>query len=135
VSPISRVLKVRISSPVFSGLVWSAIWLGIGALLLSLLLSGGSLREADMLPWVFGVHGTASFAGGFISARRSGRKGWYFGALCGALYALLVIISSFLAMDTDWSLRIAALLGLACLTGALGGMIGVNTGSVSGRHK
>lgn len=128
-NPLSRLGKVRISSPVLSGLIWSCIWLGIGALLLSALLAVSSLREDGILPWVFGIHGAASLAGGFVSARRSGRKGWYFGAVSGAIYALLVVIASFLAMDTDWSLRIAALLGVACLTGAFGGMIGVNTGT------
>lgn len=128
-NPLSRIGKVRISSPVFSGLVWSCIWLGIGALLLSALLAVGPLREDGMLPWVFGVHGAASMAGGFVSARRSGRKGWYFGAVSGVVYALLVVLASFLAIDTDWSLRIAALLGVTCLTGAFGGMIGVNTGT------
>jgi len=128
-NPLSRLGKVRISSPVLSGLIWSCIWLGIGALLLSALLAVSSLREDGILPWVFGIHGAASLAGGFVSARRSGRKGWYFGAVSGAIYALLVVIASFLAMDTDWSLRIAALLGVACLAGAFGGMIGVNTGT------
>jgi len=134
VSPISRIWKVRISSPIFSGLVWSCIWLGIGALLLSMLLSASSLREGDILPWVFGIHGAASLAGGFVSARRSGRRGWYFGAVSGVIYSLLVLLASFLAMDTDWSLRIAALLGVTCLSGAFGGMVGVNTGTTFGKR-
>ena len=133
-NPVSRVWKIRISSPVFSGLVWSCIWLGIGALLLSATLSVSSLREGALLPWVFGIHGMASLAGGFVSARRAGRKGWYFGAMNGALYALLIVLASFLAMETDWSLRIAALLGATCLSGAFGGMVGVNTGNASGKR-
>lgn len=128
-NPLSRIGKFRISSPVFSGLVWSCIWLGIGTLVLSTLLAVSSLREDGILPWVFGIHGVASMAGGFVSARRSGRRGWYVGAVSGVLYALLVVIASFLSMDTDWSLRIAALLGISCLTGAFGGMIGVNAGA------
>ncbi|WP_219641334.1 TIGR04086 family membrane protein [Cohnella sp. CFH 77786] len=131
-SPITRVLKVRAGSPVMSGLIWSCIWLGAGTLFLSMMLTSSSLREADLVPWVFGIHGAASLAGGFVAARRSGRKGWYFGAANGALYSLLVMLTSFLATDTDWSLRVLALLGLTCLTGALGGMLGVNSGSSGG---
>jgi len=131
VSPISRVLKFRISSPVFSGIVWSCIWLGIGALFLSMMLAGNSLRETELTPWVFGIHGFAALAGGFVAARNSGRKGWYYGALNGVLYTLLVVLCSFLALDTDWSIRIAALLGLTFLTGAIGGMLGVGTGGSS----
>jgi putative membrane protein (TIGR04086 family) len=128
-SPITRVLRVRVTSPLWSGLIWSSIWLGAGALVLSLTLAGSSLRESELLPWVFGIHGAASFAGGFVAARRSGRKGWYFGTANGVLYMLLILLISFLAAETDWSYRVPGLLGLTCLAGALGGMLGVNTGS------
>jgi putative membrane protein (TIGR04086 family) len=134
-SPISQVLRVRVASPVLSGLIWSCIWLGAGALFLSMLLACSSLREADLVPWVFGIHGAASLAGGFVSARRSGRKGWYFGAANGLLYTLLIVLTSFLATDTDWSMRVMAMLGLTCLTGAFGGMLGVNTGSSAGGRR
>lgn len=133
-NPSSRIPSVRVSSPFFSGLVWSCLWLGAGALLLSLLLSGNSIREIDLLPWVFGIHGTASWAGGFVSARRSGRKGWYFGAVSGAVYALCILLISFLAVDAAWSLRVPMLLGLAVLCGAFGGMLGVNTGAGSSKR-
>jgi putative membrane protein (TIGR04086 family) len=128
-SPMSRMMRFRVSSPALSGLIWSAIWLGAGALLLSILLTGSSLRESDLQPWVFGIHGFASLAGGFVAARRSGRKGWYFGAINGLLYTLLILLASFLATDADWSVRVPAMLGVTALAGALGGMLGVNTGS------
>lgn len=134
-SPVARLLKVRVSSPVMSGLIWSCIWLGAGALLLSMILAEGSARESNLLPWVFGIHGAAALAGGFVAARRSGKKGWYFGAANGALYTLIIIIVSFLAMDTDWSVLMPAMLGLTCLTGAFGGMLGVNTGAASPGRK
>lgn len=130
-SSIARVLKVRVNSPVLSGIIWSVIWLGAGALILSLLVAGNSVREDELLPWAFGVHGAASLAGGFTAARRSGKKGWYYGALNGLLYTAAVLVTSFLAADMEWSLRIGALLGLNGLTGAFGGMLGVNTGGAS----
>lgn len=133
--PLSRVTKMRIVSPVWSGLVWSCIWLGIGALVLSLLLAGNAVQESGLVPWVFGIHGFAALAGGFVSARRAGQKGWYYGAANGALYALAVLLTSFLAADTDWSLRIAVLFGITMLAGALGGMFGVNAGSSNGKGK
>jgi|GEM_PF-113802 len=129
--PLSRVSKVRIASPVLSGLVWACIWLGAGALVLSLLLAGNAVGESNLVPWVFGTHGLAALAGGFSAARRAGQKGWYYGAATGALYALAVVLASFLAADIDWSPRIAVLFAVTMLTGALGGMFGVNTGSSS----
>lgn len=121
---------MRNASPVMSGLYWSGIGLAIGALVLSVLLMG-SLKEADTLPWVYGVHGCASLAGGFAAAKRSGRKGWYFGLANGFLYTLLLLIVSFLATDAGWTSAIPILLLVTCLAGAFGGMIGVNAGSNS----
>lgn len=118
----------RIASPVVSGLYWSGIWLAIGAVVLSILLTGSSVNETNLLPWAFCAHGFSSFSGGFVSARRAGRKGWYFGLANGLLYTLLVLIVSFLATDAKWSASVPMLLLVASLAGALGGMLGVNTG-------
>jgi putative membrane protein (TIGR04086 family) len=126
---LSRIFGLRNASPVASGLYWSGIWLAIGALVLSILLLGSSLSESRLLPWVFGVHGCASLAGGFVSAKRSGRRGWYFGMANGLLYTILLLIISFLATDASWTLTVPILLAVTCLTGAFGGMLGVNTGS------
>jgi putative membrane protein (TIGR04086 family) len=112
--------------PVLSGLLWAAIWLGAGTLLLSILLTGSALEETELAPWTFGVHTCAAFCGGFVAARRAGRKGWYFGAFTGALYMLCVLIISFLAVDAAWSLRVAAMALVTGAAGAVGGMLGVN---------
>ncbi|MFD0674332.1 TIGR04086 family membrane protein [Cohnella sp. GCM10027633] len=124
---ITGALGFRIASPVASGLYWSGIWLAIGAVVLSILLTGSSFDEANLLPWVFGAHGFSSFAGGFASARRAGRKGWYFGLANGVLYTLLVLMISFLATDANWTAAVPSLLLVAALSGAFGGMLGVNT--------
>ncbi|KIL36908.1 hypothetical protein SD71_04055 [Cohnella kolymensis] len=128
-NPLSRLLGFRMASPVASGLYWSAIWLAIGAIIISILLMGSSISEAELLPWVFGVHGFSSLAGGFVSARRSGRRGWYFGAANGLFYTLLILIISFLAADAAWTVTVPILLAVTCFAGAFGGMLGVNTGS------
>ncbi|MFC5469468.1 TIGR04086 family membrane protein [Cohnella suwonensis] len=128
---LTRVLSLRNASPVVSGLYWSGIWLAVGALLLSALLTGSSFSESGMLPWVFGVHGCATLAGGFASAKRSGRRGWYFGMTNGFLYTLLLMTISFLATDASWTTAVPLLLLVTCLSGAFGGMLGVNAGSNS----
>mgnify|MGYP000852583748 CR=1 FL=1 len=133
--PVPQVSGFRIASPLISGLLWSIIWLAVGTIVLSLMLYGSSLTEADAVPWVFGIHGFASFCGGFVSARRSGRKGWSVGLGTGLTYALLVLFSSYLAHDLGWSLRIVLLLALAAACGSFGGMLGVNTGGSGSRRK
>lgn len=101
---------------------------------MSILLMGSSISESNLLPWVFGVHGFSSLAGGFVSARRSGRRGWYFGAANGFLYTLLILLISFLATDPEWTITVPLLLAVTCLAGAIGGMLGVNTGTRSKLH-
>jgi putative membrane protein (TIGR04086 family) len=130
-SSLSRIFGVRNASPVASGLYWSGIWLAIGAIVLSIMLMGSSLSESNMLPWVFGVHGFASLAGGFVSAKRSGRRGWYFGMANGLFYTFLLLIISFLATDASWTIMVPILLAVTCLAGAFGGMLGVNAGSAA----
>lgn len=73
-SSLSRIFGLRNASPVASGLYWSGIWLAVGAIILSILLAGSSLKESGMLPWVFGVHGFATLAGGFVSAKKIGAQ-------------------------------------------------------------
>jgi putative membrane protein (TIGR04086 family) len=126
---LSRIFGLRNASPVASGLYWSGIWLAIGALVLSIMLMSSSLSDSRMLPWVFCIHGYASFAGGFVSAKRSGRRGWYFGMANGLLYTILLLIISFLATDSSWTLTVPSLLAVTCITGAFGGMLGVNAGT------
>lgn len=126
---LTGALGFRIASPVASGLYWSCIWLAIGAVVLSIMLTGTSVNETNLLPWVFGVHGFSSFAGGVVSARRARRKGWYFGIANGLLYSLLILLVSFLASDANWTSSAPILMLVTALTGAFGGMLGVNTGS------
>lgn len=123
-----KVAGNRIASPLVSGLLWSVIWLAAGTLLISLLLYATSLNESDLVKWVFGIHGFASLCGGFTAAKKSGEKGWRIGLITGLFYAVLVLLASFLANDLGWSLRIPMMAGIAALAGAVGGMLGVNTG-------
>jgi putative membrane protein (TIGR04086 family) len=124
----AKTTGIRGAVPFLSGLLWAGIWLGAGTLLLSLLLASTALQETQLTPWVYGIHAFAAFCGGFVAAKRTGRKGWYYGAVTGVLYTLAVLVASFLAVDTAWSLRVAAMAGLTGAAGAVGGMLGVNIG-------
>ncbi|MGN7453242.1 TIGR04086 family membrane protein [Paenibacillus pasadenensis] len=125
-NPIKTVPKVRLGSPMLAGLVFAALWLALGALLLSLLLYAGSLNESSLPAWSLGIHGAAALCGGFTSGKRSGSKGWYHGGLLGLGYGLLVLIISFLAADAGIGARTGILFLIVALAGAFGGMVGVN---------
>ncbi|MDG0790155.1 TIGR04086 family membrane protein [Cohnella ginsengisoli] len=112
-----------------AGFVWAFIWLGLGTLALSILLYSSSMPETKLLSWVFGVHGAASLAGGFTAAKRSGKRGWYIGAIAGLLYAVAVVLIGFLSQDIGFDSRMGLLGLIAALAGAFGGMLGVNAGA------
>lgn len=118
--------KTQIAAPLLAGIVFSLIWLAAGALLLSLLLHFTNLKETELGNYAMGIHGLSALAGGFTAGKRSERKGWYNGGMLGVVYGLIVMVVSFLAQNASLSWNSAALLGLALLAGAFGGMIGVN---------
>ncbi|QAY65183.1 TIGR04086 family membrane protein [Paenibacillus protaetiae] len=125
-SSVNNEQAPRMGSPFIKGLLYATIWLAVGALLLSSFLHYGNMKESSLPLYTMIVHGFCSFAGGFVSGKRSGRKGWYYGGLLGIVYAIIILIISFLAADAELSARSLTLLGIAFAAGAFGGMLGVN---------
>lgn len=125
-NPIKNVSKVSVSSPMLGGAITACIWLGAGALLLSLILKFSNMQETSLPMYAMTVHGCASFAGGFASGKRSGRKGWYHGGGLGILYALIIILIGFLSVNAGFSSHTWNLLAVVLPAAAVGGMIGVN---------
>ncbi|MCK8490017.1 TIGR04086 family membrane protein [Paenibacillus sp. MBLB2552] len=123
-----RLSGIRLSQPTVAGLWYGFLWMMIGALILSLLLQGDMLEEFEMTLYTYLVHAAAVLFGGIVSGKRAKHKGWYQGALTGALYVLLLLLISFLAMDTSLGYQEWALLLPGFVIGAIGGMIGVNLG-------
>ncbi len=115
-----------ISSPLLAGVLFALIWLGVGALLLSLFLHFSSMKENSLPTYAYMVHAAAALAGGFTAGKRSESKGWYNGTLLGFIYGAIIIIVSFLASNAPLSWHSLLVLGASLLAGAFGGMIGVN---------
>lgn len=126
-NPMKTVAHAGRRTPILNGLFVSVIWLAAGTLLLSLLLRYSGIQEASLPAFAMGVHGLASFAGGFTAGRRAMRKGWYYGIILGAMYALLIAVIGFLAADAPLSRDTAVLFGSSLGAGVLGGMFGVGT--------
>jgi putative membrane protein (TIGR04086 family) len=123
---IRRIFGIRLSQPTVAGLWYGFLWMMIGALILSLLLQGDMLEEFEMTVYTYLVHAVAVLFGGIVSGKRAKQKGWYQGALTGALYVLLLLLISFLAMDTSLGLQEWALILPGFVLGSIGGMVGVN---------
>lgn len=126
-NPLSKVGQVRASSPIVTGLGYSFIWLAGAILVLALLLATTGMQEKDLSVWNYVVHSLVLLVGGFITGRRSGQRGWYFGGITGLLYGFLILLISFLGFDKGFGLSTLAFLALSFSAAALGGMVGVNT--------
>lgn len=120
-------------APLFAGLVWSLSVLVLSTLLLSLLLAATGLKEQSLPVYVYFIHGISVVVGGFVAAKRSGRKGWYRGGMLGLVYGLSVCLISWLGFDAAWSLDTLVFLLICFAAGALGGMFGINAGSAGKR--
>ncbi|WP_274650019.1 TIGR04086 family membrane protein [Paenibacillus humicola] len=123
---MKNVTKVQATSPMLSGILCAAVWLAIGAAVLSLLLRFGSMDEASLPLYSLIVHGAAALAGGFVSGKRSGQRGWYYGGILGLAYGILILLTGFLAANAGIGVRTLTMLAVAAAAGALGGMFGVN---------
>lgn len=114
-------------SPLLAGLI--AVWLLVitGSLVTAMVLHYTDVSEQNFNYFSYTINTIALLFGGWISGRKSGHKGWYYGAITGLLYAVIVYLIGFLAFDTslDWKsvLHVAGAIAIA----ALGGMMGVNT--------
>lgn len=118
--------RFLLRSPLLAGLLtaWSLII--VGSLLTAFVLNVTKVQEQNFNYFSYTINIFALLAGGWIAGRRSGRRGWYYGALTGLLYAVIVFLIGLLAFDNalDWT-------GLlyftsAVVIAALGGMVGVN---------
>jgi putative membrane protein (TIGR04086 family) len=125
--PIRTVTRSGGRLSLLYGLFAAILWLGAGALLLSLLLRYSGLNETSLPTLALATHGVSALAGGFTAGRRAGQKGWHIGLLLGALYALIVLAIGFLAADAPIGPESLALLATAAGAGTVGGMFGVGT--------
>ncbi|UHA74329.1 TIGR04086 family membrane protein [Paenibacillus sp. 481] len=124
---VQHVSKWKFGHPILAGVTYAFIWMALGALALSVLLFSNSTNEESLTKYTYIIHTFALLIGGWTAGRRSRYKGWYYGGLTGLLYALLIFIIGFLAMDSDFNGLRMILLIAAFGVSALGGIFGVNT--------
>lgn len=113
-------------SPLLSGLTYSTVITLVGTLIASLLMLATDLSENSWLGTTLFIHGLSLLIGGFVTGKRCESKGWYHGGMLGLIYTVIVWMIGFLAYDSGLTQELLILAGIVLLTGALGGMIGVN---------
>lgn len=117
------------STSVMTGLIFTFALVLTGSLLTAVLLSFTNLRESSLPYFTYIINVIGLLVGGFITGRKCGGKGWYYGGITGLFYFLFVILVGYLGLDTPLSLKTLFFLIGAFFLSALGGMFGVNTGT------
>lgn len=113
-------------APIAAGLAYAWLVALAATVLVSLLLSLTGLKEQSLPLYVYMIHGLSVLTGGFIAAKRAGEKGWYRGGALGLAYGLIVVLISSLGFDVKLSTDTLVFLPVCLLTGALGGILGIN---------
>lgn len=119
------------STSVFAGLLYTLGLVLVGALIVALLLSFTSIRESSLPYFTYVINTIGLLVGGYVTGRRCGGKGWYYGGLTGLFYFLLVLLIGFLGFDApmQWG-SLLYLIG-AFVMASIGGIFGVNASSSS----
>lgn len=115
------------STSVLTGLLYTLGLVLIGALLAALLLSFTTMRESSLPYFTYVINVIGLLTGGFVTGRRCGGKGWYYGGVTGLTYFLFVLLIGFLGFDApmQWA-TFLYLMGAFAIAG-LGGILGVNS--------
>lgn len=115
------------STSVLTGLLFTLSLILVGALLTALLLSFTNIRESLLPYFTYAINIIGLLIGGFVTGRRCGGRGWYYGGLTGLVYFILVLLIGFLGFDVPMQLNTFLYLLAAFLISAIGGVFGVNS--------
>jgi putative membrane protein (TIGR04086 family) len=124
--PIKNVTDVRLTSPLFSGLVYAFLTTGVASLIFSFVLAFTAQNEDTLSFFVYFIHALSIFIGSYVCGKRTLSKGWYHGGMLGVIYGFIIILVGFLSFDYGFSLQSLIAMVAAFLLGALGGILGVN---------
>lgn len=125
-NPMNKASQVRLGSPLLFGLLYAFIFMGIATVAVSLFVMLADQNEDALPAYAYGIHVASILAGSFTAGKRAGNKGWYYGGILGLAYAVVVWMVGFLSLDRSFDLRAAMFAAASFLTGAIGGIAGVN---------
>ena len=113
----------------FKGVIWALCLTFILLAICSVVLTYTSVSE-NIIPVLSMLCAILSVAvGSSIAAKTAGSKGYLKGALCGVTYIIvLYIIASLISEKIVFTSHTALLFVIGIVVGALGGVIGINSG-------
>ena len=114
---------IRILKGSITAIVLTVIILFVFALLLAYT----NMPETVVTPVVIGTTGISLLIGSIVSSIKIRKQGLINGALVGAIYIITIyLLSSMIQKDFGLNVSSIIMLVMAILSGALGGIIGVN---------
>lgn len=117
-------LALRLLIPVCIGCVVCLVLM----MLCALLMTFQDISPSMIKPLASVCGGIGAFAGGFAAARKIGRRGLLLGLAVGGLIFLLVTIAGFFVGPVSVSIFTVLKLVVMLLSGAIGGVAGINLG-------
>ena len=96
-------------------------------LLLSFILSARNVPNSLVNPLAVFSISVGALVSGFCCAKLIRRGGLAYGALCGAVFSLTVMLASFGVSDNGFGLTALFKIAFMMLSAMLGGVLGVNT--------
>lgn len=125
--PIEQAGVSRVVKPVLISVALGAlICIGI-LLLLSAVLSSQNIPQSVVGPMATTAITIGGLAAGFSCAKMMRQKGLLYGAICGAVLSLVVLMASFSLPGNDLGMTAIFKIVFMLLGGMLGGVMGVNT--------
>ena len=109
------------------GIMSSIAFYFFALILFSLIFSKtGNIPQSFIIPITVGIAGIGSIIGGYITAKKSKKRGMLNGMLCAFILFVIMIIGSLIISNEPFTLVSVIRFMLMILTGAIGGIIGVN---------
>lgn len=124
---VNKTVQTQSFNSVFAGLLYSFISMGVITILVSIFLLVTSMEEKSLSVLIYFIHAISLMIGGYITGKRIEQKGWYYGGVMGIIYSLIVLLVGFLGFDASLNLVTLSIFILSFSSGALGGIIGVNS--------
>lgn len=109
------------------GIISSVLFYFLSLIIFSFIFAKTSnIPQSFIIPITIGVAGIGSFLGGYISARKSKKRGMFNGIICALLLFIIMVIGSLIISNEPFTIVSIIRFMLMILTGAIGGIIGVN---------
>ncbi len=117
---------VRWVRPILIGAVAGIVCCLLLLLLCSAVMAAQDIPQMAVTPMAVVAAAIGAFVGGFIAARAAGARGIVYGAACGAVLYLLVMIAGFAVLKDIRGVYALVKLAVMVGCGAVGGIVGVN---------